>query len=98
MERELFVKAFEAGSRYANECFCGKCDYCLTSREPKALNFDEWYKSNVPQPERKTTEEKILLLFNKYRLSQNWPNTNMPVMTRSGFIEAMHEYAAQGLS
>ena len=85
MERELFVKAFEAGSRYANECFCGKCDYCLTSRKPKALNFDEWYKSNVPQPER-TAEE-----FIKSKYPQDYDD--IP----KWHLEDMHEYAVQGI-
>ena len=96
MERELFVKAFEAGSRYANECFCGKCDYCLTSRKPKALNFDEWYKSNVPQPERKTAEE---ILREHCNFEFDRFNGEELVHSSLGAVTiAMQEYAAQGIA
>lgn len=42
--KELLKDAFEAGFQYANECECGKCDYCLTVGQVKAPDFQTWYK------------------------------------------------------
>lgn len=41
MEAELRA-AFEAGEAYANECTCGKCDYCLDIKYSPAPDCETW--------------------------------------------------------
>lgn len=41
---EEIAKAFDAGERFANECFCGECDYCLLNSE-KSPDKDKYLKS-----------------------------------------------------
>lgn len=95
MEREL-TESYPCP--YSVAVRCNLQDPCKGCETWTKYLVGEEISRMVPQPERKTAEEietKILLLFDKYKKGENWPNTNMPVMTRSGFIDAMHEFALQ---
>ncbi len=37
-------KAFEAGENYANDCRCGKCDYCTEVKDKDAPNCEEYLR------------------------------------------------------
>lgn len=46
-DKELLRSAFEAGEENANECRCGKCDYCIDIKSEDAPDFEKWYREQL---------------------------------------------------
>lgn len=78
--------------------------YSLKFRMHMLAQID-WYFQPIEQPEEKTAEEectideeKILILFTKHSNCLGKSPIKLPCMTRSAFVAAVKEYAAQSKS
>ena len=45
---EIADKAWEAATEHADECYCGKCSYCLEVRDDPAPDKSTFMKSLFP--------------------------------------------------
>lgn len=49
--QEIADKAWEAGAEHTDECYCGKCSYCLEVRDEPAPDKSTFMKSLFPLKE-----------------------------------------------